>query len=271
MSKYIYGLVDPLTNQLRYVGMTSNIKHRYAEHTCRTSRRTLRSNWIKSLKKKGVKPEMFIIEEVADDQWQEAERFWIAYFKYIGANLTNLTDGGEATYGWIPTEETKDKIRASHLGKKLTEEHKKKIGNSVRGQKRTPETIENIKRATKGKKHKPPSAETKAKWSAMRKGHVPWNKGIPCSPETREKLRKTSTGRKHSAKTIEHLRQINIGNQYSKGHKWNEEQRKQISERMRGNKHTLGRRLSIDHIIKTIATRARNRKERMNRNQLPLF
>jgi hypothetical protein len=54
--------------------------------------------WFRSLQAKGLKPEIFEIEAVPEgESWQEAERFWIAYFRSLGANLVNETPGGD---GW---------------------------------------------------------------------------------------------------------------------------------------------------------------------------
>jgi hypothetical protein len=52
--------------------------------------------WIKTLADVGLKPEMFEIESVLE--WQEAEAFWIKYFRSIGAQLCNTAPGG----GWYP-------------------------------------------------------------------------------------------------------------------------------------------------------------------------
>jgi len=55
----------------------------------------------------GHQPELVILESVGIADWQDAERHWIAYFKYIGANLTNSTLGGD---GLNPTPEMSIKI-----------------------------------------------------------------------------------------------------------------------------------------------------------------
>jgi hypothetical protein len=79
-----------------------------------------------------MRPEVFVIEELPKDssydQLDEAERFWIAYFRFIGANLTNATDGGD---GWALGDHNpmrnpiaKAKFSAKNKGRKLTEEHK---------------------------------------------------------------------------------------------------------------------------------------------------
>ena len=48
------------------------------------------------------------------------------------------------------------------------------------------------------------------------KGHVPWNKGVPCSEEVKEKLRKANLGKKHTEETKEKCRQAMLGKKFSK-------------------------------------------------------
>ena len=93
---FIYGLVDPRTQELRYVGKTDNLKKRYKEHHCDLREDSYRTRWLKSLKRDGIKCEMFVIEEVPLSGWEEAERFWIGYFRFVGAQLVNGSDGGDS-------------------------------------------------------------------------------------------------------------------------------------------------------------------------------
>ena len=39
-------------------------------------------------------PEMEILSIVGMDGWEKEERFWIAYFQFLGCNLVNLDSGG---------------------------------------------------------------------------------------------------------------------------------------------------------------------------------
>jgi group I intron endonuclease len=63
----------------------------------------------------------------------------------------NLTDGGEGTVGYIPSEETREKMRAKKLGRKLTSEHCQKISESNKGRVFTTETREKISKKSKGR------------------------------------------------------------------------------------------------------------------------
>lgn len=113
LTTFIYGLCDPLTQQLRYVGKANRPDVRRYQHIESRAlvHKSHKNHWIKSLQAKGSRPEMFVIEEVSKDGWQEAEQFWIAYFKSIGADLTNSTLGGEGDCGPEAHKKQADAIR----------------------------------------------------------------------------------------------------------------------------------------------------------------
>ena len=122
---YIYTLSHPLTNEVRYVGKTINIKRRYKQHLY-DKRNSYKANWVKSLRNDGLKPILTILETCNEDNWQEREIHWIAQFD----NLTNFLNGGGVNYKPSTSEETKEKIRQANLGKKHTKEHKDKLKDS---------------------------------------------------------------------------------------------------------------------------------------------
>lgn len=114
---YIYGLVDPRTQQLRYIGKTvltparRLVTHRWQARVTKRKRHVLA--WLASLEAEGVVPEIVEIEQVAPlGDWEEAEQFWIAYFRFIGADLCNLTVGGDGAPGTKMSEENKARRRA---------------------------------------------------------------------------------------------------------------------------------------------------------------
>lgn len=140
---FVYGLQDPLTQELRYVGATNNLQRRMVAHLS-SSRKTHKERWVRSLLDRGLKPDIFVIEEISEKDWRESERFWIAYFRYIGANLTNHTDGGEGTLGFHHSHKRPDLALFNRNNKKglvLSEEHKRKIGNKMRGKQKPIESV----------------------------------------------------------------------------------------------------------------------------------
>lgn len=98
---YIYILIDPLTNQIRYVGKANNPQERYKNHKnrCR-DKNTHKRNWMNKLRLKGLYPEIEIIDRVLTSEWHYWEKFWIAYYRFLGCSLVNYTSGGDGlTFG----------------------------------------------------------------------------------------------------------------------------------------------------------------------------
>ncbi len=113
MKYIIYGLVDPITEELRYIGRSSNGWFRPRNHGIPSSlkHKNKKNSWLKSLRDKGFKPQIILIEDVKIvDNLNESEEFWICYYKSIGCRLTNLSAGGGGTVGYRHTSETKEKI-----------------------------------------------------------------------------------------------------------------------------------------------------------------
>lgn len=95
MKTFIYSLVDPFTKEVRYIGKANNPKARYSAHmSCRDKTNPHKNYWIKGLKESGAKPLLKILEETDDKNWEERERYWIAYGNDSGWNLTNIQAGG---------------------------------------------------------------------------------------------------------------------------------------------------------------------------------
>ena len=89
----IYGLYDPDTDELRYVGKANNPKKRLKTHLYERGDRRPVNNWVKALVESGKAPVQRILETVPEDQWEEAERRLIAHYRQT-CKLLNLADGG---------------------------------------------------------------------------------------------------------------------------------------------------------------------------------
>ena len=149
--------------------------------------------------------------------------------------LVNLTDGGEGTSGWMPSEEFKIKVgerskgNSYGIGYKHTEHHKKRVSILHKGKMISKETREKISKSHKGKPH---TEETKKKMSESFKGRIPWNKGLKnCfSEETRQKMK----GKIISDETRQKMKISNTGEKngfYGKTH--TEETKKKMSESLK--------------------------------------
>lgn len=147
---YIYGLCDPESGLIRYIGKSIRPNERLTNHmsdqgTCH------RTNWLRSLKSRGLKPTLVILQELPDNAiWQDAEKAWIAYGRSQGWPLVNNTSGGDGVCG-LP-EETRRRIAQVWIGRKHSDETKAKIGAASRLKKMPEEAKRRISESQKGRK-----------------------------------------------------------------------------------------------------------------------
>ena len=185
---YIYGLIDRITNELKYIGKSVNPKSRYRKHLQESNKKnSYKDNWIYSLSLKNQKPELIIIDEVDEDDWMFWEKHYISYFKFIGCKLTNISEGGENPPNLRGRKRTKDEID--------------RISKSNKDKKRSFETKLNISLSKKGKPiphlhNKDRSLSHRNNLSLSLKGRTSPNKGKKFSNELKEKLSKSSTSKK---------------------------------------------------------------------------
>lgn len=136
MKIYIYLLKDPITNKIRYIGKTKNLKTRlsshisYAKNKKRKSRKV--SDWILKLSKNNLKPIIEVIEISNDKNWQKREIYWIKYYRNLNCDLCNLTDGGDGNNNYKYSKELKEVRRKARLGYKTPKYVKDKISKSLR-------------------------------------------------------------------------------------------------------------------------------------------
>jgi len=135
---YIYGLTDPRNGQLRYVGFTSqSLKRRLQLHKTEAvsqNKRTHKNNWLRLLYN-NYSPDIFVIQETSEKNWQDDERFNIEYFRAIGCDLTNEGLGGEGNTTKTRSPEFKAKVSKKLKGRVFTPEHKSNLSASNVGNK----------------------------------------------------------------------------------------------------------------------------------------
>lgn len=104
----VYGLRDPATGHLRYIGKSTSGLTRPRQHLnicCLNREKSYKANWIRSLIRIGLLPEIVVIQSSVDSSiLSDCERFWIVYFRGMGCPLTNLTDGGDGPFGRLVSE-----------------------------------------------------------------------------------------------------------------------------------------------------------------------
>jgi len=242
----IYGLIDPRTNQVRYIGKTIQNLRKRLQHHLNENATHHRACWIKGLKSEGLVPNIFEIETVpTGEDWKEYETFWISYFKFIGSDLVNRTEGGEGVEGLQHTDESKQKMSKSHRGKKLPEQHKKKISNTL---KELSISNPDVLRPHKGKTfseevRKNMGFASKRRWQdpEFRKTNLIHMQnlaikrtGLPLSDETRQKISNAHKGKKlseeHKANIGKTHKKRGIKPPSMKGKKFTEEHRRKIAE-----------------------------------------
>lgn len=130
----IYALIDPFTDEVRYIGKSIRPKERLTNE-CNEKANTHRGHWIQSIIARGSRPKQVILEVVPDGvSWQERERYWIQEGRRRGWKLVNGTSGGDGVPDLCP-------------------EAKEKMLKTWTGRKHRPETLEKIGRASKGRTH----------------------------------------------------------------------------------------------------------------------
>lgn len=93
---FIYALIDPRNNEVRYIGQTKNRTIRYKQHKQDQDENAAKHEWIAEIKSLGLEPGYTILEEVDWDQRLKREKHWIQHHQSLGATLTNQIVTGRA-------------------------------------------------------------------------------------------------------------------------------------------------------------------------------
>lgn len=95
---FIYTLIDPTTNEIRYVGKANNPEKRLEAHIygSQVDSNPHKYHWIKKLRRAGLKPILHVIEICADSEWKQREKYWIAKYRKSNHKLLNISKGGDA-------------------------------------------------------------------------------------------------------------------------------------------------------------------------------
>lgn len=97
MQAEIYALLDPRTDEVRYIGKANNAAKRLQTHLRDAHRRdTPVYRWMRKLLDLGMRPRVEVLEVTAD--WREAEMRLIAVTRARGVRLLNVAEGGDQPY-----------------------------------------------------------------------------------------------------------------------------------------------------------------------------
>lgn len=128
MLKTIYALIDPRTDDVRYVGATVDLPRRLGEHLYRCKREESHcARWLRQLLDDGHKPGVWQLA-VVDGDWSPVESYWINVFRGL-FDLTNIMDGGQGASAGVPKSlATRQKMSAAatrwQTGRTLPKQHK---------------------------------------------------------------------------------------------------------------------------------------------------
>ena len=116
---YIYELIDPRTNETRYIGQTINVYDRLHSHFSEAKKRNSYKNiWLRKLLREGVIPILNVIDEIESDVYFW-EKFYIDLYMSWNIRLTNIAIsvlGGGDTFTNDPNKE-KRRQRQSEISK----------------------------------------------------------------------------------------------------------------------------------------------------------
>lgn len=165
---YIYCLLE--NNNVRYAGKSDNPSRRYKEHLNESkNKKTYKDHWINGLLCNSQKPELLILDEVQFDEWPFWESFYITLFKIWEFKLTNLTQGGDGgNFG----DEINKKISEKLMGRKFSDEWRNNIRISRIGKKATKETKLKFSELRMGAKNPMYGVSRKSEWDENKRRKI---------------------------------------------------------------------------------------------------
>lgn len=180
------------TRQPFYIGIGVNEARAY-------SIKNRNKHWCNIVDKCGYE-----VQILFDDlDYEEAKLKEVEFITLYGRNnisnglLCNLTDGGDGSLGYKPTEEALLKISKTSKGRIKTKEQIDKWKQNMSFTK-SEETKEKIRQTLLGKKH------TEERKDNQRKAHL----GKTLSEETKQKLKDYWTGKKRGPFSEEHKQKL---------------------------------------------------------------
>lgn len=135
MSSFIvYGLIDPRTKLIRYIGKSCNGLSRPKKVSVYLRGRSYCKNWIRELCDLGLSYEIIVLSECDSDPLLLTEEiWWIAYGRACGWPLTNLTSGGEGAAGVKQSVDNRRKKSEAALGRSVPLSVRERISATLTG------------------------------------------------------------------------------------------------------------------------------------------
>lgn len=141
----IYKITSP--SKRIYIGQSIDIENRWIKYK-NINNSKVQQKLYRSFIKYGVDNHTFeILEECSIDELDNTETKWINHFKTNKNGLNILEGGRNSRKGVKHTNETKQKMSESHLGKQDTEQTKNKKRQSAKGKIKTDHHRNNLSKS----------------------------------------------------------------------------------------------------------------------------
>jgi len=180
----VYCITNTLTGD-QYIGSSNDIERRWAEHRkpYHADNRSICPYLAKAISKYSLEAFHFsILEETAN--LTEREQYWIDFYK-PRYNLRQVRRKDPDGFGWVQSQETREKISKGKLGKP-------NFGL------RKPKTAEHRARLSAANKGKHQYLWGHVSSAKQREAVGKINRGKPKSPEVRAKISKSLVGKKRT-------------------------------------------------------------------------
>lgn len=211
MYGYIYKR-ENLINHKIYIG-----KHKYSLPQLDESYRGSGKLLLRSLNKYGEENFTYELLEIADslETLNALEQYYIKIFDCVfpnGYNISKGGDGGDTFTNLSEEEKNKRNEKIRNNRRKTIAIHKDTEQKFVEPEElerylnegyELGVTLENREKNRQGKlKFFAEHPEKRTNKSTFKKGHTPWNVGVPIREESRQKLIAYNTGKKQSPETV---------------------------------------------------------------------
>lgn len=202
----LYGLFCPISNELRYIGITTQkLTARLSAHLRQPTNKFI-GDWFNELG--DLKPIIKVLKFCSSyEELLNEEVKYISENRRLGVNLLNIADGGDINpmFGKTHTKEARDKISKARKGCKLTQKQK----------------IERKKLINKLWEDKDWANSVKEKMSKNMLGNT------------------RALGFKHSDEAKKKMSKSHMGNTYCLGFKHSDETKKKMSENNKGDNNPM--------------------------------
>lgn len=153
----IYALIDPRDSAIKYIGLTTTGFSRISAHfNAKKKENTRKVNWVLKLRSLGLCFSVKYLQYCDNiEELKTAEKHWIKFYRDLGIELLNHTDGGEDVFR--PSYSQEDRKKISERTKKAMQDpairekiRQANLGNTIRkGKKYTKEQLEFVAKRNK--------------------------------------------------------------------------------------------------------------------------